>query len=236
VVIHPVLQTIEVNDNEVTADAGALTVQVARASVAAGLTGFEWAVGVPGTIGGAVRGNAGCMGGEIKDSLKWVEVFKDGEVQRLTNAQCDFHYRDSLFKREGGVILRACFKLAPDTLKQGAKKMVEYLQYRTKTQPKAASSGCMFKNVALSAIPQDKQKNLPEVFINKQQVPAGWLVQEVGGKGMRVGGAAVSEIHGNFIVNDNGATAGDILALAVQIKEKVAEKFGVELEEEVQII
>jgi len=236
VVIHPEFKAVSVQDDELIAEAGALTVEVARASVSAGFTGFEWAVGIPGTIGGAVRGNAGCMGGETKDALVWVDAYRDGEVVRLTGLECAFAYRESIFKHGGGVVLRAAFHFKKGEAGDGAKKMIEHLQYRNKTQPKIASSGCMFKNVPVDAFARDVREALPPAFVEKGIVPAGWLVQEAGGKGMVVGGAEVSQVHGNFIVNVGDATAQDILTLARQVKEKVQEQFGVGLEEEIQVV
>src|SRR3989338_4248022 len=97
---------LRIKDTVVEADAGCITADVAQKSIAAGLTGFEWGVGVPGTIGGAVRGNAGAMGGEMKDVVKEVEAYRDGEVLTLSHADCNFGYRDSVFKHGGGGVVR----------------------------------------------------------------------------------------------------------------------------------
>lgn len=228
----------EVVDNEVIADAGCTTVEIARKSIQAKLTGFEWGVGVPGTIGGAVRGNAGAMGGEMKDVVLKVEVYKDGEVQELNNEECHFHYRHSLFKDVGGIVLRVWLKLQlveAEVVAQGMKKALEYLQYRNKTQPQGfASTGCIFKNFEISN--KKLSFEVPEEFLKKGKISAGWLIDQAGMKGAQVGQAKVNETHGNFVVNMGGATATDVLTLIDQIKERVYDKFAIDIEPEIQII
>lgn len=155
VVINIKTQKTLVKDQVVEADAGCSTVAIAQLSMQHGLTGFEWGVGVPGTIGGAVRGNAGAMGGEMKNNVEKVEVYKDGEIIELSNEECRFGYRDSVFKHESGIVLRVWLSLAKGENKDGMKTAIEYLQYRNKTQPQGyASTGCIFKNVDLETIIQ----------------------------------------------------------------------------------
>lgn len=228
----------EVVGDQVLAEAGGTTVEIARKSIQAALTGFEWGVGVPGTIGGAVRGNAGAMGSEMKEVVHKVEVYKDGEVQEFTHEESQFHYRHSLFKDEGGIVLRVWLKLQPvaaEVAAQGMKKALEYLQYRNKTQPQGfASTGCIFKNFEIG----NSQLNfeVPEEFLKKGKISAGWLVDQAGMKGTQVGQAKVNETHGNFVVNLGGATAADVLTLIDQIKERVYDKFAIDIEPEIQII
>ncbi len=233
-------QHCAINGNIVTVDAGCITVDVAQKTMAAGLTGFEWGVGVPGTIGGAVRGNAGAVGTEMKDNVQSVEVYKDGELLTLTNADCRFGYRDSIFKHEPGVVLRATLALTVGDTKEAFKKAMENLQYRNKTQPQGfASIGCTFKNVEYAAFAtaiRDHGQDIPEEFKTKGKIPAGWLVDTVGMKGVTVGHVQVSERHANFIVNVGGGMAADVLALIEQIKLRVYDTYGIELEEEIQIV
>ena len=236
----------EVNGALVTAGAGCVTVEVARQSIQAGLTGFEWGVGVPGTIGGAVRGNAGAMGGETGESVSAVEVYRSGEVVSVPGSECGFGYRESVFKRNHDVILSATLALEKSENKEGMRKALENLQYRTKTQPQGyASTGCIFKNVEISQLsPEIKNKietMYPEDadirrFFTLGKLSAGWLIEASGMKGARAGAAAVSERHGNFVVNLGAATAADVLSLIERTKEKVYTKFGIAIEEEIQII
>ena len=238
VVIQVKNKELQITNDGLVCDAGCTTVDVARQSIQAGFTGFEWGVGVPGTIGGAVRGNAGAMGSDMSKNLFSVEVYKDGEVVTLTNAECQFGYRDSIFKHEPAVVLRVSLKLKKadaSVTTQGMKKALENLQYRNKTQPQGfATSGCIFKNFEI----KNEQLNfdVPEEFLQKGIISAGWLIEKSGMKGAQVGQAKVSETHGNFIVNLGGATSSDVFELIEQIKTKVYDTFGLEIEPEVQII
>ena len=251
VVIQIKDKAIEIDGTSVMAAAGAITVQVAHASVKAGLTGFEWGVGVPGTIGGAVRGNAGAMGVEMVDNVEKVEVYKDGEVYTLTNEKCEFSYRSSIFKQEGGVVLRVWLSLkkAPEGT-NGMKKALEVLMYRNTTQPKGfASTGCIFTNPDAredndigiknrQALLQhfDSEDEKIQRFLDIGKISAGWLIEQAGLKGATIGGASVSEVHGNFIVNSNNATAKDVLDLVEKIKSTVYTTYSILLEEEFQAI
>jgi len=236
VVIKVNTKKIEVTKNGLIADAGCTTVAVANLSMKEGFVGFEWGVGVPGTIGGAVRGNAGAMGGEMHQVVEKVEAYVDGEVVELSSAECDFHYRHSIFKEKNWIVLRVYLQLQKSESKDGMKKALEYLQYRTKTQPQGfASTGCIFKNFEIKN--SDVLKfDLPEEFKQKGKISAGWLIDKSGMKGAQIGQAKVSETHGNFIVNLGGANANDVLRLIEQIKERVYDTFGIEIEEEIQIV
>ncbi len=242
---------IQIKDNDIhidgttlTASAGASTVTVAQESMKAGLTGFEWGVGVPGTIGGAVRGNAGATGFEMKDNVSSVEVYKDGEVITYSNEECQFEYRHSIFKKGGGFVLRVILALAKAENKESAKKALNVLQYRNETQPKGyASTGCIFKNVELDKEKEELLKKHFDVldekvknFLEKNIISAGWLVEQAGLKGKKVGAAQVSDVHGNFIINTGNASAQDVLSLIEEIKETVYDKFELALQEEIQII
>ncbi|OGH66381.1 MAG: UDP-N-acetylenolpyruvoylglucosamine reductase [Candidatus Magasanikbacteria bacterium RIFCSPHIGHO2_02_FULL_47_14] len=237
VVVNIQTDQINISDTDVVADAGVVTVHLAQETVKAGLNGFEWGVGVPGTIGGAVRGNAGAMGGEMKDVISSVDVYRDGEVVTFSYDDCEFDYRHSIFKNQPGVVLRAHLRLKKTEDIAGKKKMIEFLQYRNKTQPQGfASTGCIFKNVEFVPGKQQFAFDVPEEFIKKGKISAGWLVEKAGMKGAQVGQAQVSPVHGNFVVNLGGASAHDVLTLVEQIKEKVYDTSGIELHEEIQII
>jgi UDP-N-acetylmuramate dehydrogenase len=199
---------------------------VARQSTREGLTGLEWAVSVPGTVGGAVVGNAGAHDGEIKDSLVYARLVDEaGEVREVGVADFAYAYRDSLLKRlkplQAGfkpVVLSATFRLAygdPDIV---AARAQAFLAHRRRTQPVEPSLG--------------------STFVNPPGDYAGRLIEAAGLKGARVGGAAVSTLHANFIVNVGGvgaATARDVLQLMARVQATVRGRFGVELEPEVQL-
>ena len=134
------------------------------------------------------------------------------------------------------MVLRVHLKLEKSESKDGMKKALEYLQYRSKTQPQGyASTGCIFKNFEIKN-PESLQFDLPEEFQQKRKISAGWLIEKSGMKNAQVGKAKVSETHGNFVVNMGSATATEVLTLIEQIKEKVYDTFGIEIEEEIQIV
>lgn len=240
---------IRIEGEAVIAEAGATPGVLAQKTVAAGLTGFEWAIGLPGTVGGAVRGNAEMWGTSMRDSVVSVVALRDGEPQLLTGDDCRFGYRDSRFKHENGwVILEVTLRLAPAVDRAAAQALLtKYLLDKRAKQPiEYASAGCMFKNWKpegadqLAALPKlldlgsDEQVPLTKLGT----VPAGWIIDRLGLKGYQVGQAQMSEKHANFLVNLGSANAGDIIALASAIKMKVRNATDglIQLEEEVEYV
>lgn len=180
------------------------------------LSGLEFCVGIPGTIGGAIVGNAGVKDKAIGDLLEKVKVLDEkGEEVNFTQDQCQFNYRRSRFQEEPGVILEVTLKLKKGKQPEIKKKMEEYVQARI-NQPKEPSAGSIFKNPPRQS--------------------AGDLIEQVGLKGESEGQAQISEKHANWIINLGGASCLDVLELISLAKSKVRSKFGIELEEEIQII
>lgn len=211
---------------------GSLFLQTARA----GFGGLEWAIGIPGTVGGALVSNAGAYRGNIGPLVRSVRVFTDGQDQTVGPEWMEFSYRDSRLRRDGvgrTVILSCTLHLTergdPDTIMAQAK---EYQAQRRDKQPYAPSAGSFFKNVN-DLVLAESLPHLPAGMKAAGVVPAGFLSEACGLKGLRVGGAQVSEKHANFLINAGGATASDLRALACRIKATVQERFGVTLEEEV---
>jgi len=233
-----------IHGDRVEVEAGMITGLVARQSVDAGLTGFEWAIGVPGTMGGAVCGNAGCYGGEMKDTVLSVEVFdlNTHERRMLSNRECEFVYRGSIFKHLPYLILSMTIQLKPTSdIAVGKTRMEEIMNMRKEKQPlDASSAGCAFKNfefVDESVLDNLKQSvEVPESMIKNKSVSAGWLIDQAGMMGESVGDAQVSIKHGNFFLNKGKARAQDILALISRVKMKVRDEFGIEMHEEVQLV
>ncbi len=225
VIIQSALRGLVIEGTRVHAESGGITALVARRSVAAGLSGFAWAAGVPGTIGGAVYGDAGCYGGEMRDVIESVEAYRVRDRQRLILPRevCGFGYRDSIFKHESHVILRCtlALTLATDPVTTAA-ELAAVIQHRKEDQPlDASSAGCVFKNVE-----QDRA----------QAASAGKLIDEAGLKGFIIGDFAVSDKHGNFFVNRGHGCAADVVALIAHVKQVVRERSDIELEEEVQLL
>ncbi len=251
VVIQAAHRSYEIAGTTVTADAGMFTGLLAKATADAGLTGFEWGVGVPGTIGGATYGNAGCFGGEMKDVVTSVDAYDVARGARVTysNAECRFRYRDSRFKHEPHVILKTTMKLArrsslavPVGRQVGRRTIEEIMEKRKETQPQGTfSAGCLFKNfefreeAELEKLRRDGDE-IPMEFLEKHRIPAGWLIEKLGLKGYAIGKAQVSPVHGNFLINLGGARAQDVIALSSYIKMKVRDECGILLEDEVQYL
>jgi UDP-N-acetylmuramate--L-alanine ligase/UDP-N-acetylenolpyruvoylglucosamine reductase len=207
---------IQVDGNRITAGAGVKLKELAYAARDALIGGFEWLEGIPGQVGGALRMNAGAMGGETFRQVISVRfVDEQGNFQTKTPAELEVHYRDvpSLARNYA---VAATFGGQPGQAQEIHALLEASMQKRRTTQPKESSAGCIFKNPAA--------------------YPAGKLVDELGLKDTRVGGARVSPVHGNFIVNDGNATAADVLALIDKIKATAREQRGIELETEVQIL
>jgi UDP-N-acetylmuramate dehydrogenase len=233
----------KIQNSSVECGAGCVLAKVVNESVQAGLTGFEWAAGIPGTIGGAVRGSAGAkaLGGEIKDVVESARVLNiDGlEIGNYSAKECEFEYRDSIFKKNPNlIILSVVFKLKEGDKEESEKKIKEILEARQAKQPyDFPSPGSFFKN------PVAKDEKLIKQFeadtgkkIRDGKIPAPWLIEEAGLKGKKIGGAMVSEKHANFIVNTGDATAENVVMLAAIIKTRVRNEFGIQLQEEVQMV
>ena len=227
---------------EVVCGAGASLADLVNFSIENSLTGLEWAAGIPGTVGGAVRGNAGAFGGEISDSVSEVEVLdaKTGnlEVVKLKNEECNFGYRSSLIKRDSNLIVVSVrFKLSQGTARESRILSEEIIKKRALKQPIGFSAGSFFKN------PSTTDKSLIEKFekdikmkMRGDKLPAGWFIEDLGLKGKKIGGAQVSDKHANFIINTGKAKAEDVIILSSFLKQKVRDKYGIQLEEEINKI
>ena len=228
-------EKIKMENDEIEAEAGAQIGSVLTLTLKHNLTGMEWAAGVPGTVGGAVRGNAGAFGSDMASNVDRVEVWRDGEVVNLSKEECDFKYRSSGLKNDGSIILRVWFKFLAGDRHEIMAKVQKNLQARQGKFPPFPSAGCFFKNVKLDKW-SGKKEELPPLFLERGTVPSGWLVEQAGCGGLVSGGAKVDAGHCNFVINIGNATQADILKLVEIVKEKVYNKFGVELEQEVEII
>ena len=212
------LMGLELSEGQqVIAMSGMTMAQTAMFAARNGLSGLEFAHGIPGSVGGGVYMNAGAYGGELKDCCIWTEFMDtDGTVTRLEGVQQGFGYRCSSFQGREGIILRSCFALTPSDEASVRSRIKELNDRRRASQPlELPSAGSTFKR--------------PKTGY------AAALIQEAGLKGLRVGGAAVSEKHAGFVVNLGGATARDVLTLIALVQEKVLAYSGVALEPEVRL-
>lgn len=199
-----------------------------------GLSGIEWAGGLPGTVGGAIRGNAGTFGKTLADSLVSVDVFGPvlREEKTYERGDISFDYRDSMFKHTRDVILGAKITLIPGDKEEIRLKTRESILYRAKHHPSyEASCGCFFKNVD----PRGKKLEVGGTMWF-ERIPTGLLVDQAGLKGYQIGGAKIAEEHGNFIVNTGSATADDLVMLLSFVKDRMKNTYGVFLKEEIELV
>lgn len=211
------MAAIRVEENRVIAQAGATNAQVARAALDAGLAGFEFASGIPGTLGGAAIMNAGAYDGEFKDvAVELTCVTPDGSVVLVSRAEADWSYRHSMMDAAGYIVTEAVLELTPDNRDAIRARMDDLRARREEKQPlDMPSAGSTFKR--------------PEGYF------AGKLIQDAELRGYRVGGAQVSTKHTGFVVNAGNATAADVCQLIADVQERVRERFGVSLEPEVRM-
>jgi UDP-N-acetylmuramate dehydrogenase len=215
------LSTIELEGTRITCGGGARLPAVSARAARAGLSGIEFGVNIPGTVGGAVRMNANAYGGELARALEWVDVVSATGGDRRVPAQLGFAYRRSGL-RPGEVVARASFRLSasePDRVKQ---TLADMRSRRREAQPSGIKTfGSTFTN------PDDPRA---------EGRSAGQLLEAAGCRGLRVGEAGFSEKHANFVVNHGGATTAEVLAVMAEGRRRVKESFGVELEPEVQVL
>ena len=212
------LTELTVEKTTLRAGAGLSLPRLSKVAAQLGLSGLEFAAGIPGTVGGGVVMNAGAHGGCLGDVLVWVELWAPGGATYHTQtAELGLEYRQSRLLKTREVVVEACFQLELGRPEEVERERQRLLALRKKTQPLGLpSAGSYFRNPA--------------------EGPAGWFIERAGCRGMVRGGAQVSPLHANFIVNRGGATAGDILTLAEEVRQRVADRFGVWLEPEVEVL
>lgn len=218
VIVFKSNNTFSINDNLIEVNASvSLNYLVNKLN---NYTGLEWAVGIPGTVAGAINGNAGAFGGEMSELIKQVKVLevKDNQIieKNFSKEDCKFSYRNSIFKNNPNlIIISAILELKKDSEENVKQKIKNNLSKRMSKQPKGFSIGSIFKN--------------GEDFF------AGELIEKAGLKGLQIGDAKISDEHANFIINLGKATSDDVLELIKIIKKEVKEKFSIDLEEEIKI-
>ena len=213
--LRPYFSCLSQEGNRITAGSGVMLNELAGKAASAGLTGLEFAAGIPGTVGGALRMNAGAYNGEMKQVVLSARVLSaDGEIRTLPNEELRFRYRGSAVSDEGLTVLSAVFQLTPGAPEKIREKMDQLMQRRRAKQPlEYGSAGSTFKRPAGHY--------------------AGGLIEQCGLKGLRIGDACVSEKHAGFIINLKNATSADIYCLIQKVQEEVRKKTGVTLEPEV---
>ncbi|MCQ6279752.1 UDP-N-acetylmuramate dehydrogenase [Bacillus sp. EB600] len=210
---------VEINGNEIKVGSGYSLVSLATMISKKGLSGLEFASGIPGSVGGAVYMNAGAHGSDISRILTKAHIlFEDGKIEWLSNEEMDFSYRTSILqKKRPGIVVEAIFKLVEGDRAEIVASMQKNKDYRKETQPwNYPCAGSIFRNP------------LPNY--------AGRLIEDAGLKGFSIGGAKISELHGNFIVNSGNATAKDVLAVIQHVKDTIYDLYQIKMETEVEVI
>jgi UDP-N-acetylmuramate dehydrogenase len=220
------------------ADAGAVLQDLVDFSIAHGLKGLETLSGIPGSVGAAIYGNAGAYGHSISERVVSVRFYDGAQVRVFGNEECKFHYRESVFKRhKEWIIFSTELRLdAADgpALRQAADEILKIRNEKFPVTMKCA--GSIFKNLLLAELPEAAAAEVPASAVREGKVPAAWFLERVGAKGMVRGDIHVAAYHANLIYNAGAGTAADLCALIAELKARVRERFGFELEEEVQYV
>lgn len=237
-VVKNKISKLEITKEKIIVGAGVKFSYLALSSVKFGLAGLEWAVGIPGSVGGAIYQNAGAFGSDISKSIKSITVLRDNKIKKLNKEQGAFVYRGSIFKTNKDIILGTELKLKKGKIIESQKLLKQYSNARRLAQPIGPSAGSVFKNPPFQKFSKICLKTYPQLQKFKETgiIPAGWLIENSGLKGFKIGGAQISEKHANFIINQGRAKAKDVLALIKNIKKIVKRRFEIRLEEEIQII
>lgn len=213
------LKSIATDGEHIFAFCGATGAQLLRAAAEAGLTGAEFLAGIPCSVGGATYMNAGAGGRQIAEIVESVLAYRKGEMRVYSQKECRFAYKESAFMQSGEAVLGVTFRLKRSTRTQ-AEALIRLAKEKRAHLPKGKSLGCVFKN--------------PQSPFGRSVISAGALIDRVGMKGVRVGGAEISKEHANFIVNGGGATYRDVRRLIVRMQDAVRQAYGVHLAEEIR--
>jgi UDP-N-acetylmuramate dehydrogenase len=226
------------NTTLLTAGAGLVLQSLVDRTVALGLKGLETMTGIPGWLGAAIYGNAGAYGHSISEIVSAVDFFDGAAIRTFDNPGCEFHYRESVFKKhKDRIILSATLRLSAHDPEQLHKTAHDILSIRNqKYPPTMKCAGSIFKNFLFAELPARVQSVLPPAVVREGKVPSAWFLEQAGAKGLRIGDIQVADYHANLIYNDGAGTAHDLVAVIERLKKMVADRFDVALEEEVQYV
>ena len=233
--IHLVGGQIKLSGHLLSVDAGILLSKVIAFSVKNSIKGLENLSGIPGSLGGAVVGNAGAYGSSVSDNIKTVKIWNRGKIRILTGKDCRFDYRESIFKKKPYVIISVAIETSHSKRKQLEKISREIIKVRTaKYKTGLKCPGSFFKNILAKNLPPEILNKINPQKIVYGKIPAGYLLESVGAKTMKKGYIEIAPFHGNLFINKGRGTAKDVKELAQILKSKVYRKFGILLEEEIR--
>ena len=238
IVLRLAAQAIGRDGATVHAQAGAELQSLVDYCIDHGLRGLETMTGIPGSVGAAVYGNAGAYGHSIDERVRQVR-FLDGPVIRsFTAAECRFHYRESIFKNhKDWIILGVELAMTPAPAAELRQTADEIFKIRLAKYPATMKcAGSIFKNLILAELPESVRRQIPERVVREGKAPSAYFLEQVGAKGMRSGGIHVADYHANLIYNADNGTAREVCELIGELKSRVRNQFGLELEEEVQYV
>ncbi len=244
-VIKTTSDNFRVEGEEIFAEAGVNLSRLVGIATQAGLTGLEFVAGIPGTVGGAARGNAGAYGKGFGDLVTEAEIYKDAKIKKMAKSEISYSYRESIFKHQGGVILSVKIKLEKGDQQKIQEEVIAIIKSRKEKLPWEPSAGCIFKNIELANTEIDKEKIIKELGITAEEwekttahgkLPVGYIIDHLGLKGKKIGGCQVSEKHSAFFVNTGEAKAEHVLMLMSGIKMRVRNQLLIQLQEEVQYL
>jgi len=238
IVLKLTARNIRIAGEQVTADAGVVLQDLVDATVDSGLQGLETMTGIPGFTGAAVYGNAGAYGHSISERVTRVSFFDGQETRSFDNAGCEFHYRESIFKRrKDWIVLEVQLQMtaADATVLRGIADKILNVR-NAKYPPTMKCAGSIFKNFLLAELPAEVAVQVPSKSIIEGKVPSAWFLEQVGAKGMREGGIQVADYHANLIYNAGEGTARELRSVIGELKRRVRERFGIEVQEEVQYV
>jgi UDP-N-acetylmuramate dehydrogenase len=229
---------IQSEGHTVRVDSGASLQSLVDYTVNAGLKGLETMTGIPGSAGAAVYGNAGAYGHSIAERVSRVFLFDGSEIREFNNAQCEFHYRESVFKRhKEWIVFSADLAMEPGDAALLREKADQILAVRNRKYPPTMKcAGSIFKNFLLAGLPLRVVNEIPANVIVEGKVPSAWFLEQAGAKGMRAGDIQVADYHANLIYNDGQGKASDLVAIIAELKQRVEGRWGIPLEEEVQYV
>ncbi len=224
--------------NSVTADAGAVLQDLVDFAVDRGLAGLETLAGIPGSVGAAIYGNAGAYGHSISERTIWVRFYDGARVREFSNPECKFRYRESVFKQhKHWIIFSTGLELSPADAGQLRTTAADIVSVRNrKFPPTMKCAGSIFKNFIFKELPAGVAAQVPPEVVREGKVPAAYFLEQVGAKGATRGDIHVADYHANLIYNGGTGTAADLCALIGDLKDRVHERFGIAVEEEVQYV
>lgn len=219
------------------ADAGMVLDDLIQEAVNKGLSGLETLSGIPGSVGGAIVGNAGAYGKSISDSIVSIEYFDGTTVKTMLKNEATFSYRESIFKKKPFVALSALFLLHEKNTKELQETREKIISLRSKKYKQGVlCPGSFFKNILVSDLSEEQLQNIPHNKIIEGKVPSGYLLEEIGACKEREGDIYVAPFHGNLFINEGAGTAQDVYMLSQKLRKKVYKKFGICLENEVRFL